>query len=55
MREYCAATVAITAAALDILRAWDRPDWTVGPVRSLAIAPTMMNDDDSDECSALDI
>ena len=37
-REYCAATVAITAAALDILRAQDRPDWTKGPVRSLAFA-----------------
>ena len=38
MREYCAATVAITAAALDILGAWDRPDRTSGLVRSLATA-----------------
>ena len=37
-REYCAATVAITAAALDISRARDRPDRTGGPVRSLAFA-----------------
>ena len=36
---------AATAAALDISRAWDRPDRTVGPVRSLAIAPVAATGD----------